>query len=305
MAETLNGPSRDLAAGRSGGRAWAARHWAGLRNAAVILAVWELLGRFDLVAGGALPAPGEILVRFWQDRGDYPGHVMATLWGSATGFLIGNAVAVAAGILFVLSPLASRLSRGINIAVFSVPSIAIAPILVLTLSGMAPRIVLAAISCYFVTMTATVIGLTQIDQRTADVIRAYGGGRWKVMRLVRLRSALPVILGGLQVAAPNAVLGAILAEFGGGGRWGLGNYLLGSLGRADPARLWGIGLVATAISGLAYLAFSLISHKVTGASRAVTVTTSVPPLSAAGGDSLAARVMLVAGSVALPLATDP
>ncbi len=301
MAETLNGPSRGLAAGRSGGLAWAARHWAGLRNAAVLLAVWELLGRFDLVAGGALPAPSEILVRFWQDRGDYPGHVLATLWGSAMGFVIGNAVAVAAGILFVLSPLASRLSRGINIAVFSVPSIAIAPILVLTLSGMAPRIVLAAISCYFVTMTATVIGLTQIDQRTADVIRAYGGGRWKVMRLVRLRSALPVILGGLQVAAPNAVLGAILAEFGGGGRWGLGNYLLGSLGRADPARLWGIGLVATAISGLAYLVFSLISHKVTGASRAVTVTTSVPPLSAAGGDGLAARVLLVAGSVALPL----
>jgi len=301
MVDTLNGPSGSMAAGPRGGLAWAARHWAGLRNAAAILAVWEILGRFDLVAGGALPAPSEILVRFWQDRGDYPGHVLATLWGASAGFLIGNLIAIAAGILFVLSPAAARLSRGVNIAVFSVPSIAIAPILVLTLSGMAPRIVLAAISCYFVTMTATVIGLTQIDQRTADVIRAYGGGRWKVMRLVRLRSALPVILGGLQVAAPNAVLGAILAEFGGGGRWGLGNYLLGSLGRADPARLWGIGLVATAISGLAYLVFSLISHKVTGASRAVTVTTSVPPLRTAGGDSLAARALLMAGSVALPL----
>jgi sulfonate transport system permease protein len=45
------------------------------------------------------------------------------------------------------------------------------------------------------------------------------------------------------------VLGAILAEFGGGGRWGLGSYLLGSLGRGEPARLWGIGLVATLIAG--------------------------------------------------------
>ena len=65
------------------------------------------------------------------------------------------------------------------------------------------------------------------------------------MRWVRLRSSLPALLGGLRVAAPNAVLGAILAEFGSGARWGLGTYLLGSLGRADPARLWGIGLVAT------------------------------------------------------------
>jgi sulfonate transport system permease protein len=283
-------------------RTWLSRHhWIGLRNAVIILGVWELLGRFDLVADGALPAPGEILLRFWQDRGDYPGHVLATLWGASMGFLIGNAVAILAGVLFVLWPIASRLSRGVNIAIFSVPSIAIAPILVLTLSGMAPRIVLAAIGCYFVTMTATTIGLTQIDQRTADVVRAYGGREWKIMRLVRLRSALPVILGGLQVAAPNAVLGAILAEFGGGGRWGLGNYLLGSLGRADPARLWGIGLVATAISGLAYLLFSLVSQKVTGASRAVTVTTYVPLLRADGGNSLAGKALIIAGSVALPL----
>lgn len=279
-----------------------AHHWTGLRNAALILAAWEVLGRFHLVADGALPAPSAILLRFWQDRGDYPGHVLATLWGASAGFLIGNLVAILAGVLFVLSPLASRLSRGVNIAIFSVPPIAIAPILVLTLSGMAPRIVLAAIGCYFVTMTATIIGLTQIDQRSADVVSAYGGGKWKIMRLVRLRSALPVILGGLQVAAPNAVLGAILAEFGGGGRWGLGNYLLGSLGRADPARLWGIGLVATAISGLAYLLFALISKRVTGASRAVTVTTSVPPLRAGGGDSIAGKTLIVAGSVALPLA---
>jgi sulfonate transport system permease protein len=279
-----------------------ARHrWIGIRNILVILVCWEIIGRFGLIAGGAMPGPSGILVRFWQDRWDYPSHVAATLWAASAGFIIGNAIAIIAGIVFVLSPIASRLSRGVNIAIFSVPPIAIAPILVLTLSGMTPRIVLAAIGCYFVTMTATVIGLTQIDERSADVVRAYGGNGWKIMRLVRLRSALPVILGGLQVAAPNAVLGAILAEFGGGGRWGLGNYLLGSLGRADPARLWGIGLVATAIAGLAYLLFSFISHQVTGSSRAVTVTTSVPPLRAADGKSLAAKALLLAGSIALPL----
>ena len=272
-----------------------------VRNMILICLCWEIVGRFDLVAGGALPGLSEIVVRFWQDRADYPGHVAATLWGASAGFVIGNVIAIAAGIVFVLSPVAARLSRGVNVAIFSLPSIAIAPILVLTLSGMTPRIVLAAIGCYFVTMTATVIGLSQIDERSVDVVRAYGGRSWKVMRLVRLRSALPVILGGLQVAAPNAVLGAILAEFGGGGRWGLGNYLLGSLGRADPARLWGIGLVATAIAGLAYLVFSIISYRVTGTSRAVTVTTSVPPLRVAGGRSLFGKTLMLACSIALPL----
>ena len=255
-------------------RGLASRVW--LRNLGLLVLAWEIAGRLDLVAGGALPALSEIAVQAWADRGDYPDHVLATVLTSVAGFVIGNVVAIAAGVVFVLFPLAQRLMRGVNIAVFALPAIAIAPILVLTLEGMAPRITLAALGVYFVTMTATVVGLSQYDTRSADVVRAYGGGAWRVMRLVRLRGAIPDILSGLRIAAPNAVLGAILAEFGGGGRWGLGSYLLGSLGRGDPARLWGIGLTATLIAGLSYAVFAVVSARVLGSTRSVTLNTALP-----------------------------
>lgn len=244
-----------------------------------ILLLWEVVGRLDLVASGALPAPSEILLRLWVDRADYPDHVAATLWASGAGFVIGNLIAVLAGLLFVFSPLAERMARGVNIAIFTLPPIAIAPILTLTLDGMTPRIVLAALGVYFVTMQATVTGLSQFDGRAADIVRAYGGGRATVLRLVQIRSAVPAILSGFRVAAPNAVLGAILAEFGGGGRFGLGTYLLGSLGRAEPERLWGIGLVATLIAGLSYGVFALMSHRMLGASRALSLNPAAPPAS--------------------------
>jgi ABC-type nitrate/sulfonate/bicarbonate transport system permease component len=238
--------------------------------------IWEIAGRLDLVADGALPGLSEILIRLWFDWGDYPRHIWATLYSSAIGFLIGNVLGIGAGVIFALSPTALRLFRGVNIAAFALPPIAIAPILALTLSGMAPRIALAALGVYFVTMTATVIGLSQTDSRVVDVIRAYGGNRWDILRRVQLRGALPSILAGLRVAAPNAVLGAILAEFGGGGRWGLGAYLLGSLGRGEPDRLWGIGLVATLIAGLSYGFFALLARRTIGATRAVTLNTAMP-----------------------------
>jgi ABC-type nitrate/sulfonate/bicarbonate transport system permease component len=271
-----------------------------VRNILILLFLWQIAGQFHLVAGGALPSISAIAERFWQDRADYPPHVWSTLVSSVLGFVIGNAIAVAAGILFALSPLAAQLFRGFNVTLFAIPTIAIAPILALTMTGISPRVTLAAIGCYFVTMTATVVGLQQIDLRSADLVRAYGGSKWDVMRFVQLRSALPVILAGLQVAAPNAVLGAILAEFGGGGRWGLGTYLLGSLGRADPPRLWGIGLVATAIAGIAYLIFGMISAHVTGASKAVTMTTSLPPIGTAIGNRWKSLAISL-GSIALPL----
>ena len=280
------------------GRAW----FGALRNAAIILVVWEIVGRLQLIASGALPPPSAILLRLWVDRDDYPPHILATLQGAFGGFLIGNIIAIAAGIIFALYPLAARIARGTNVAIFALPAIAISPILVLTLSGMAPRFALAAIGCYFTTMTATVIGLTEVDARSVDVIRAYGGNRWTVLRLVQLRSALPVILSGLRIAAPNAVLGSILAEFGGGGRYGLGAYLLGSLGRGEPDRLWGIGLVATLIAGLAYGLFALIAKAVTRGSLAVTIPTAPPRGSDSRGQSRTVRILLTLASLALPFA---
>lgn len=270
-----------------------------LRNIIILLALWEFAGRFELIASGALPAPSAILLKFWADKSDYPPHVIATLHASFLGFAIGNAIAIAAGVLFVLSPLSLRLARGLNIAVFALPPIAISPVLVLTLSGMTPRVVLAALGCYFVTMTATVLGLTQADSRSLDVVRAYGGGRLSQMRFVQFRSAIPSILSGFRIAAPNAVLGAILAEFGGGGRFGLGTYLLGSLGRADPPRLWGIGLTATLIAGLAYAVFAVIGNRITGASRAVTVPTGAPSVPEA--QTQLARILTLVVAAILPL----
>lgn len=275
-------------------------HGATFRNLVILILVWEIVGRLKLVAGGALPSLSAILVRLWADRADYPGHIWATVSASSLGFIIGNLLAVSAGILFVLFPTLLRLTRGVNIAIFALPPIAISPILVLTLSGMAPRVTLAALGVYFVTMTATVVGLSQYDTRSADVVRAYGGKDWAVMKLVRLRGAVPDILSGLRIAAPNAVLGAILAEFGGGGRWGLGTYLLGSLGRGDPARLWGIGLTATVIAGLSYLVFAVISARTLGSTRSVTLNTAIPSVEGDGDRPLPIRAAILAGTILLP-----
>ena len=271
-------------------------------NLAGLFLLWEVAGRYDLVASGALPAPSEIAVQFWADRGDYWGHVSATLVASIAGFVIGNVIAVGAALAFVLWPITARLARGVNVALFALPPIAIVPILIIAFDGMTPRIVLAAIAVYFPTMTAMMVGLTQVDPRTVDLIRAYAGRGWSLMRWVRLRSSLPALLGGLRVAAPNAVLGAILAEFGGGGRWGLGTYLLGSLGQANPSRIWGIGLMATAIAGLAYLTFALVAGRVVGKTRAVTIAAGATPQ--AGGasepESFGRKLLLGAVAIALP-----
>lgn len=268
---------------------------------AAVLVAWQIAGAYDLVASGALPAPLEIAVRVWLDRHDYAPHILATVKSAFVGFVLGNVAAIGAAILFVRVPLAEQLARGINITIFALPPIAIVPVLVLAMEGDWPRITLAALAVYFPTMTAMSVGLRDVDPRIIDVVRAYGGGDNAVMRWVRLRSSLPALLGGLRLAAPNAVLGAMLAEFGSGARWGLGTYLLASLGRGEPDRLWGIGLIATAVAGIAYAIPALIGARIIGHSRAVTIAAgAVPRPAPASRHDRARRVLLLAGAIAAP-----
>jgi ABC-type nitrate/sulfonate/bicarbonate transport system permease component len=271
--------------------------------APVLLAVaaWEVLGDLHLVGQGALPSPSAILRQWWLDRDVYPAHIWATLQPALIGFLIGNAIAVLAAVIFVLVPAAERLMRGFNVAVFAIPPIALSPVLVITLPGSLPQIVLAAVGVYFPTLVMTLLGLQDVDPRPIDVIRSYGGGPLALLRWLRWRSCVPGLLGGLRVAAPAAILGAILAEFGSGARWGLGSFLLGSLGRGDPARIWGIGLTATAMSAFAYGLCALLSRRSTTANTAVTLASGrIAAHASAGARPRGLRFGLGLGALSVP-----
>lgn len=269
--------------------------WIGL---ATLLVAWELAGRMKWVGQGALPAPTEVLLQCWTDRADYPAHVWGTVRTAFAGFVIGNLAAVALGLLFVWSHRAGRVMSGVNITLFAMPAIALVPILVIALPGDTPRVVLAALSVYYPTMVATVLGLSRVDPRLCDLVRVYGGGEWATVRWVRLRSGLPTLLAGLRVAAPAAVLGSLLAEFGSGGNAGLGTYLIGSLGRAEPARLWGIGLAATAISALAYFSVDALARRYAGHTQSA--TTQLGNAGSGAGEPLAQRIAIAIAAALLP-----
>ena len=186
-----------------------------------------------------IASPTLILAQYRTGADLYVPHVLATVRSAAFGFVIGTSFAVGAAILFCRFPAVEGAFRGVNIALFAMPPIVVGPVLAIVFNGDLPQIILAALVVYFPAMAATLVGLRDIDPRLLDVIRTYGGGPNAVMRFVRLRSALPAILAGLRTAAPLSVLGAILGEFGSGVRWGLGSFLLGSLGTPIRRGCWG------------------------------------------------------------------
>jgi len=276
-----------------------------LRSAAIavaVLLVWEAVGHVPVQGVRVFPPPSAIFWQYVADHDLYLEHIAATVHTAALGFVFGNAAAILAAIAFCRFPVLERVFHGVNVTLFAVPMIVVGPVLVLVLDGGLPQIVLSALAVYFPSMAATLVGLRDVDLRVVDVIRSYGGGETAVLRFARLRGALPSLLAGLKIAASLSVLGAILGEFGSGERWGLGTFLLGSLGQANAARLWGISLAATGIAMAGYGILALIERRMLGATIPVTLAASRLPdhLARGSGLSLAASVGLSLLAIAMP-----
>jgi ABC-type nitrate/sulfonate/bicarbonate transport system permease component len=276
--------------------------WFAAAGVVSALVLWEAAGRIFPGVRDLIATPSLIVAQYRSDAELYFPHILSTVRSASLGFLIGNGVAIVAAIMFCRFPALEYALHGVNIALFAMPAIVVGPVLAIILSGNLPQIVLSALVVYFPTMSAALVGLRDIDPRLPDIVRTYGGDSNAILRFVRLRSALPAILAGLRSAAPLSVLGAMLGEFGSGVRWGLGSFLLGSLGEADPARLLGIGFAATAAALAGYAFFAWIGRRITGATAAVTITAESAPdeISTAAQSSRLRRLALFAVALIMP-----
>ena len=156
-----------------------------------------------------------------------------------------------------------RLFSGTVVAILCLPLIAVAPILVIVFTDHVAKISLAALAVFFPVLIGTVVGMRSSDPASLDVIRGCGGSAWTALRKVRFRSALPSIFAALRVAAPAAILGAILGEFV-GGTSGMGVFMMNSLAQFERTRTWGVGLVATVLGALGYELVRWVGQRVCG-----------------------------------------
>lgn len=209
-----------------------------------------------------IPTPLAVAQEMWADRYYYLPNAYISLREALIGYFWGNLIAVLTAVLFVQVPAVERALVRLAIASYCVPLVAIAPILVVMLSGDGPKAVLAGLSVFFTTLIATVLGLRSADTASLDVVRVSGGGSWMTLRKVRLWACLPSLLGGLRIAAPASLLGAIIGEYLGANA-GLGAAMIEAQSSFRVARTWGLAIAVSALAGVLYLAVSLVARAVT------------------------------------------
>lgn len=222
------------------------------------IVVWWILA---IVAGPqrGIPAPGDVVSWWFGHRSTILDHARQTASVSAMGFAIGNLAAVVVAITVFFVRVLERPALAVAIATYCLPLIAIGPLLQITLGGNTPEIVLAALAVFFTTLVGVLSGLRSTAQTSIDVIRAFGGDKVAELRYVRAQTGASALIVSLALAAPAAVLGALLGEFLGGDS-GLGVALVNAQKIGDAPRAWAYGLTAAALAGVATAAVSLMAR---------------------------------------------
>jgi len=227
------------------------------------VAVWQVLTATLASGNVEWPTPWSIVTLIHSDGwGFYWPNVQTTMWEAIKGFFWGNLVAIALAMLILLVPIIEKPMVGLSIISYCLPIVAIGPVLAVSFTGEQPKAILAGMAVFFTTLIGMLVGLRSADETSLDVIRAFGGGRYQMLVKVRMKASLPSLFAALRIAAPAAVLGAIIGEYLGGDN-GLGVAMINSEQSLNIARTWGIALVATALGGIGYAVVAVVGRLVT------------------------------------------
>jgi ABC-type nitrate/sulfonate/bicarbonate transport system permease component len=187
-----------------------------------------------------------------------------TVRDAALGYLSGTLVALAVAVGVAMRRGFAQTIMPVAIALRSVPLVAMVPIITLVLGqGLVSVTAIAGIVTFFPTLVNVSQGLRNVPNTAFDLLRAYGASEFDVLVKVRLPFALPAIFASARIAAPGALLGAILAEWLSTGQ-GLGNLMVTSSSTANYSMLWSAVVAITAVSVLIYNAVSAIERPVLG-----------------------------------------
>jgi ABC-type nitrate/sulfonate/bicarbonate transport system permease component len=227
----------------------------------LLLLVWELVARANTQPGSLWPSPATVAEVLWNRRGTFVSNAGVTLMEAALGFAGGVVLAAFFSLLSMFSrPLGDNLYR-LSLVLYSLPLIAVAPLLVVWVGpGLWTKVIIALLASFFPVLVNTTQAIRQTDPKAIELMNSLGASRLQTLWRVRLPYALPALIASFKVAGPGAIIGAMLAEWVGAEK-GLGLLVLFSMFSYVIPLLWATLIVSTALTLAVYHIFELTGRR--------------------------------------------
>lgn len=185
-----------------------------------------------------------------------------TLIDAGIGLITGTVAAVVVALVFVLRRGVEATFMPVAMALRSVPLVAMTPLIALIFGrGLVAVMVISGIVTFFPTLVNVTQALKSVPTHTIDLVTAYGGSPRMALSKVQFPASLPSLFASMRIAAPLALIGALLAEWLATGQ-GLGYMMLQSMTMFEIDQLWSCVAIVTFASVVLYGIISSIENVV-------------------------------------------
>jgi ABC transporter permease protein len=191
----------------------------------ILLIMWQMVIGFGLIPDYLLPSPWQIIKAFIDDFYLLMGHAKYTLITAFLGTVIGLVLSFVLSIFMDFSKKFRDIVYPVLLLNQTIPTIAIAPLLVIWLGyGILPKVVLVVLSVFFPMTIALVDGYHSVQKEQLNLFRSLKASHYQTYRHLKIPSAMGYFFTGLKVALSYALISAVVAEWL-GGYHGLGVYM--------------------------------------------------------------------------------
>lgn len=191
----------------------------------LLLLVWQLFCTAGILPSYMLPSPWQVVQAFKEDYRLLAHHMWVTLWEAFAGLGIGIFLGFAAAFLMERFHLLYRTLYPVLVITQTIPTVAIAPLLVLWMGyDTAPKITLVVLVTFFPIAVGLLDGFQEADRDAVRLLQAMGASRLQIFYHIKLPGSLSHFFAGLRISVSYAVVGAVISEWLGGFA-GLGVYM--------------------------------------------------------------------------------
>ncbi|WP_065107455.1 ABC transporter permease [Streptobacillus moniliformis] len=191
----------------------------------LLIITWQLLSTFNVVPKFLLPSPIDVVNAFIKDFSLIIKHTKYTIIEAFSGLFLGTLFAFILSIIMDRFDFMYKTTMPMLIITQTIPTVAIAPLLVLWFGyGMSSKILLVIITTFFPITVALLDGYRSVDKESLILLKSMGANKLQEYVHVKLPSSLNYFFAGFRISVSYSLIGAVVAEWL-GGFYGLGVYM--------------------------------------------------------------------------------
>lgn len=221
----------------------------------VIVVVWQAVCVVFDVPTFVFPSPLDVAGAFVEHGALIFSASLVTLWEAVLAFAFSLVIGVSLAILLASARWIELSTYPYVIVLQTIPSVAIAPLIIIWFGVTTTSVVIIAVIMGFVPILSGMLsGLRSADKNLGDLFELLNAPRWEAMLRLRIPAALPYLVSGVRTGSTLVVIGVIVGEYISGigsGNAGLGFVITKSAIRLETPTLFAAG-IACAILGIAF-----------------------------------------------------